>query len=211
MPEASKREKRFFAGEVRVAPKADTPADSLTLPVMLSGSAAVYNTPSLDFGDWYEIIEPGAFTESLKTCDLRCLDEHDSAKLLGRASAGTLRFTDSAKSLDIENDPPNVSYGRDLVVLLTRRDKTGMSFWFEVEEDCWSIDKDGRSCRRVAKAKIMEVSFVTFPAYDKTEAEVSEASQRSFQDWKRSQAPTPTASDEWYLRRQKLNEVIHKP
>ena len=202
-------EKRFFTGEFRAVDKPDAATDGDTLPCIFKGEAAVYDVPSLDFGEWYEIIKPGTFTESLESSDLRCLVGHNWEKLLGRRSAKTLRFLDSAKSLLIENDPPNTSYARDLWVVMKRLEVTGMSFLFDVTQDSWTTDKDGRACRTVFKAKIHEVSFVADPAYDKTTASVCEATERSLDAFRRSRPPQ-SLPDDFYRDRQRLWEAIHR-
>src|SRR5690606_19161246 len=102
-----------------------------------AGYAATFNSRT-EIGDWFtEVIAPGAFAESLKTADVRALFDHDSAKVLGRSSAGTLRVSEDDIGLAVEIDLPDTSTGRDVRELLKRGDITGMSFGFRVQKQEW--------------------------------------------------------------------------
>jgi hypothetical protein len=134
------------------------------------GDAVVYNSRSLEMFGFHEQFSPGVFAECLARadCDLRALVDHDSAKLLGRQSAGTLRLTDTAAALETLIDVPDVSYARDALVSIRRRDMSGMSFSFDEQEDTWAFNEDGTILRTVRKADIYEVTVTAFPAYPAT-------------------------------------------
>lgn len=143
----------------------------------LVGYAAKFDSLSEDLGGFRESIAPGAFTRSLESgADVRCLFEHDTSKVLGRRSAGTLRLVEDTVGLRIECDlPRGVSYAEDLAILLKRGDISQMSFGFTVDEggDEWLPPGKDRLRRRVLRSvKVLETSVVTFPAYTETEAAI---------------------------------------
>lgn len=132
----------------------------------VGGYAAVFNSET-DIGGYFrEIIAPGAFSEAVKQ-DVRALLDHDSGRVIGRTSAGTLRLTEDETGLAVEIDLPDTSDGRDAAVLIERGDLTGMSFGFIVTHDEW--DETGETpVRTIHKVDLREVSVVAFPAYDDT-------------------------------------------
>ncbi|MCK1541437.1 HK97 family phage prohead protease [Bradyrhizobium sp. 179] len=131
------------------------------------GYAALFNNRT-DIGDFFtETIAPGAFAETLKKSDIRALIDHDSGRVIGRSSAGTLRLKEDEKGLAVEIDLPDTTDGRDLAVQLERGDISGMSFGFRVTHDEW--DESGKvPARTIHKVELFEVSAVAFPAYDDT-------------------------------------------
>lgn len=151
------------------------------------GTAIVYNQRTaignpLSWG-WYEEVAPGAASKTLSEADVRMLVDHDSAKVVSRTSAGTLRLRDGADGLHVESDLNTAkSYVADLQENLRDGSITGMSFGFYVVKDEWdtetisATDKNGRDVevevevRRIVEIRLVEVSAVTFPAYDQTEA-----------------------------------------
>jgi uncharacterized protein len=131
------------------------------------GYAALFNSRT-EIGDFFtETIAPGAFTDTIKNSDVRALIDHDSGRVIGRKSAGTLRLKEDDTGLAIEIDLPDTSDGRDLAVQLERGDISGMSFGFRVTHDEW--DETGNvPARTIHKVELFEVSAVAFPAYDDT-------------------------------------------
>jgi uncharacterized protein len=132
---------------------------------------------------FYEEIAPGAFTKTLKEGDPRFLVDHDTRMIVARSSAGDLRLTQDKVGLATEADlDTEVSYVRDLVRNVEKRRITGMSFMFSVVRDDWSTEQvtakgaDGKDITtmvevcRLLEVRLFEVSAVTFPAYESTEA-----------------------------------------
>lgn len=149
----------------------------------IRGTAIVFQSPSLDLGGFREIIHPQAVDRTLREgIDVRALVDHESSKVMGRVTAGTLLLRKTPKGLMIENDPPDTSYARDLLVSIDRRDVTGMSFGFRVPKggDDWR-QEDGEIIRDVFDMHVSEVSFVTFPAYEATDAREAQRSLDQFQ------------------------------
>jgi HK97 family phage prohead protease len=152
------------------------------------GYAAVFDSMSepLGFGGFREIIRPGAFKQATKRgADIRALVDHDSAKVLGRTRAGTLKLQQDDRGLRMEIDPPDTTYARDLAESLRRGDVSGASFRFEAVKEEWSGTLE-EPLRELKQVNISEVSVVTFPAYPDTEV-----AMRSLNEWKELQTVVP--------------------
>lgn len=135
----------------------------------VSGYAAVFDVEADIAGMFREVISPGAFRSSLADGDdIRAYLNHDSGRLLGRSSTGTLRLREDVRGLAIEIDLPDTTDGRDLVTLMERGDVDGMSFGFMVRGEEWDFS-DELPRRRIMDVQLFEVSPVTAPpAYDAT-------------------------------------------
>jgi HK97 family phage prohead protease len=142
---------------------------SVSLDQHFEGYAIVFNVRSEDLGGFREIILPEAVTRTLREgLDVRALVDHDSSKVLGRTSAGTLTLSVDRHGLKVNIEPPKTSVARDLVESVRRGDISGMSFSFRTLDDSWRME-DGFPIRDVIDMRIREVSVVTFPAYSATE------------------------------------------
>ncbi len=155
----------FKIGEVR-----ETESDGKTTQTV-TGYAAVFNQLSDDLGGFREQIAPGAFTNSIKTDDIRALINHDPNQVLGRNTADTLRLNEDDRGLAVEIDLPDTQDARDLAVQMKRGDIDQMSFGFftAVDGDTWT-EIEGEPIRTLLKAELFDVSIVTFPAYPQTSA-----------------------------------------
>lgn len=172
----SKIEKRTASAGVEAVANGETRT--------LVGYASVFNSPT-DIGDWFtEIIAPGAFASQLGG-DIRALIDHDSGRVIGRTTSGTLRLSEDAKGLRAEIDLPNTSDGNDLWELVGRGDISGMSFGFVVTKELWD-DTNDMPVRTVMEVELIEVSAVAFPAYDDTEL-----GKRSLQEWRDAHPAEP--------------------
>ena len=159
----------------------------------IRGHAAVFDKLSEDLGGFREIIDRGAFTGAVKRDDVRALFNHDPNYILGRnrSSPKTLTLEEDVKGLAIEIDPPDTQYARDLMVSIGRRDISQMSFAFRIDGkkgESWEVDGEEKSAldalmamfddkkheivRHVIKARLYDVSPVTFPAYTQTDVKV---------------------------------------
>lgn len=157
-------ERRFFTlTELR----AETAAE----PVIV-GYAAVFNTLSNEMWGFREKIAPGAFAESIAQDDIRAFWQHDTAQVLGRIKSGTLRLVEDDIGLQVRITPPDTQAGRDALVSIARGDVDAMSFGFRTLDEDWEEKADGLIVRTLKKAKLYEVSPVTFPAYPATSAGV---------------------------------------
>lgn len=145
----------------------------------IRGYAIVFGVKSLDLGGFREVIRPSAVDRTLREgLDVRAYIDHDSGKVLGRTSAGTLRLHKDGHGLRVEISPPNTTMAKDLMVSIKRGDISGMSFRFRALDDEWHME-DGEPVREVIDSIIGEVSVVAEPAYEDTSVAVR--SLREFQ------------------------------
>ena len=141
----------------------------------ISGYAAVYDSLSEDLGGFYEVLERGAFDEVMRSePDVRALSQHDTVKILGRTSAETLTLEADSRGLKMDIALPDTSYAADLYESVRRGDISGASFGFRVGFDDYVFDWDADDLdlpvRRIKRIReLIEVSVVTFPAYQGTE------------------------------------------
>jgi hypothetical protein len=139
---------------------------------IISGYASVFNERSETlYGFFQEVITPTAFDSTLtNNPDVRCLFDHDSSKVLGRTTNGSLTLKKDERGLFIECEPPDNSWANDLVVSVQRGDINQMSFGFRVKDDNWIPNgvSDGIDLREILDLELFEVSVVTFPAYTQT-------------------------------------------
>ncbi|MFN7019872.1 MAG: HK97 family phage prohead protease [Phycisphaerales bacterium] len=122
------------------------------------------------YGLFVEIVRRGAFGRALRgEDDPRALMNHDSAYVLGRRSAGTLRLMDDSDGLRYEFDAPDTTFGRDLVVSIDRGDIRESSFGFRKIQDQWSEErtKEGLiiDIRELLEVELLDLSPVAYPAY----------------------------------------------
>lgn len=160
-----------------------------------TGHAAVFDTRTaignpLKWG-FYEEVAVGAFSKTLQEGDARFLVDHDTSLLVARVSADDLRLGQDKVGLAVDADlDTELSYVRDLVRNLEKRRITGMSFGFYVVKDEWFTEEvatsDGLTAeveiRRIIEVRLLEVSAVTFPAYEETDAALRALQRRSNPD-----------------------------
>lgn len=153
---------------------------------IITGRPIVYNSRT-DLGFFDEIIEVGALDEADLT-DVRFLVNHDTSMIpLARSRRNngnsTMQLTPDTEGLAIEVklDTENNSDAKALYSAVTRGDISGMSFMFSVNDERWeNIDSDHPTRHILKIGSVVEVSAVTFPAYDSTEIDArSEAALES--------------------------------
>ncbi|HDR3483930.1 TPA: HK97 family phage prohead protease [Bacillus pacificus] len=139
-------------------------------PSKITGYAAVFNSKT-NIGGWFdEVIEPGAFARSLsENSDIRALFNHNWDNVLGRTKSGTLRLEEDEKGLKFEIELPNTSVGRDLAESMSRGDINQCSFGFWITEENWDYNVEP-ALRTIKEVELYEISVVSIPAYDDTEA-----------------------------------------
>lgn len=139
------------------------------------GRAIAYNSLSKPMktasGDEYvEIIAPEALKRSLETgSDVRALCEHNKDMLLGRTSNGTLYLENRADGLYVDITLPDTSYARDLRAMVERGDISGFSFGFNKAKQK-TYRRGEMRIREIIDLNLLEVSVVSTPAYNATEA-----------------------------------------
>jgi HK97 family phage prohead protease len=152
--------------------------------IRVRGHAAVFDIPTM-IGPpgvgFEEIIAPGAFTKTLRDgADVRFLFNHNPDLILARTKPGTLALTEDGRGLAVDAHLAPTSTGRDLAILLGRGDVSQMSFGFRAVKDRWTTERrdDGSTVERrtVLEAQLLDVSGVTYAAYDETDLAIREAS-----------------------------------
>lgn len=160
-------EKRSYNFEIR--------AESSEIGNIITGRPIVYNSKT-NLGYYDEIIEPGALNNTDLT-DVRFLVNHDLNKIpLARSrrnngnSTMQLIVDNEGMNIRVILDTENNSEARALYSAVERGDISGMSFMFAVRDEEWDdIDSDHPTRRIKDISSVVEVSAVTFPAYDATE------------------------------------------
>lgn len=138
------------------------------------GHAAVFGKRTLIGGKrwgFWEQIERGAFGKTIGEADVRFLINHDPNLLLARNKAGTLTLAEDDTGLVTEAEvDTRQSYTSDVVIALERGDISQMSFAFEPIG--WRIEEldDGKLLYTLTEVRLWDVSVVTYPAYEETDA-----------------------------------------
>lgn len=122
-----------------------------------------YHTRSCDLGGFTEIIEPSAFSKTLKDGNnVVLLYNHDDSKVLGSTRAGTLKLESRDDGLHFSclvNE--EVGFARDAYSIINRGDCNTISFGFS------PIKTENRNgIRHLKEVALSEISCcVPFPAY----------------------------------------------
>lgn len=173
-------ERRYISAE-------DTQAQDVNGARMVQGLAARFNSETRLWNDFYEQVSPGAFSDSIASGDdVRALFNHDPNLILARTKSGTLKIWQDEDGLRYEFSAPETTAGKDLLVSLDRGDVSQSSFAFEVIDEAFEKRDDGSVLRKINKAKLFDVSPVTYPAYIDTEAE-AKAAFRNAPQWAKSE------------------------
>lgn len=140
---------------------------------IISGHAAVFNSPSHDLGGFREYILPGAFKRTLKNSrDILSFFNHDPHYVLGRTGNKTLTLSEDLEGLAFQVQPPDTAWAADLLTSMRRGDITGASFTFRVIRDQWDKDSDGLPKRSISEVELYEAGPVSMPAYPAADAGV---------------------------------------
>ena len=159
-------EQRSYCFEVR--------AEETERGKVITGRPIVYNSRT-DIGFFDEIIESGALDNADLT-DVRFLVNHDISRIpLARSRRNngnsTMLLTVDADGMGIrvDLDTENNAEARALYSAVERGDISGMSFMFGVRDEEWDNLESEHPTRRIkAISTVVEVSAVTFPAYNST-------------------------------------------
>ena len=141
----------------------------------LKGIPIVYDKRT-DLGFFDEVIVSGALNKTnLK--DVRFLVNHDTSKIpLARSrnnnanSTMRLAVTERGLEIEVDLDVENNVEAKALWSAVQRGDITGMSFMFGIRGEDWEgLDTDHPLRKITDISTVVEVSAVTFPAYEQTE------------------------------------------
>lgn len=166
-PDKKPLEQRSYSFEVR--------AESGEKGNIITGRPIVYESKT-DLGWFDEIIERGAL-DGADLTDVRFLVNHDISKIpLARSRRNngnsTMQLSPDYEgmAIEVQLDTENNSEARSLYSAVQRGDITGMSFMFSIDDEEWSDLESDHPVRHVRKiGSVVEVSAVTFPAYESTE------------------------------------------
>lgn len=160
-------ERRSYTCEVRAE---DTEAGNI-----LVGRPIVYNSRTDIGGMFAEVIESGALDDADLT-DVRFLVNHDTSKIpLARSRRNngnsTMQLSPDLEGMTIRVslDTDNNAEAKSLYSAIQRGDISGMSFMFSVDSEEWTDLESDYPTRHIKKiGNVVEVSAVTFPAYEAT-------------------------------------------
>lgn len=141
----------------------------------ITGRPIVYESKT-NMGYFDEIIHAGALNNSDLT-DVRFLVNHDTSKIpLARSrrnnASSTMRLLVDSYGMEIRVnlDTENNAEARSLYSAVQRGDITGMSFMFGISDEEWENLESDHPTRHIRQISVVvEVSAVTFPAYEATE------------------------------------------
>lgn len=126
--------------------------------------------------DWYdETIEKGAL-DGTDLRDVRFLVNHNTdmiplARSRNNNEGSTMQMVvdDEGMSIRVDLDTENNAEAKALYSAVSRGDISGMSFMFTVDSDKWDDIESEHPSRTIRKiGRVLEVSAVTFPAYEAT-------------------------------------------
>ena len=142
---------------------------------MLTGQPIVYDERT-NLGFYDEIIDNNALAKT-DLRDVRFLVNHNTDMIpLARSRNNNANSTmqmevieGKGMSIRVNLDTENNAEAKALYSAVERGDITGMSFLFVVDEDKWeALDTDHPVRHVISIERVMEVSAVTFPAYEAT-------------------------------------------
>lgn len=141
---------------------------------IITGRPIVYDSRT-DLGYFDEIIDQGAL-DGADLTDVRFLVNHDLSKIpLARSRRNngnsTMQLSVDAEGMFIrvKLDTENNAEAKALCSAVQRGDISGMSFMFSIDGERWENLESDHPTRHIVKiGSVVEVSAVTFPAYDAT-------------------------------------------
>lgn len=169
---------------------------------IITGRPIVYDSRT-DLGYFDEIIDRGAL-DGADLKDVRFLVNHDISKIpLARSRRNngnsTMQISVDAEGMFIrvKLDVENNAEAKALYSAVQRGDISGMSFMFSIDGESWENLESDHPTRHVTKiGSVVEVSAVTFPAYDVTtinarSKEALDSARSAVETARRQSAETP--------------------
>jgi HK97 family phage prohead protease len=152
----------------------EVPFDVDTDGNAIGGYAAVYDAesnpirdPNLNGGKPFtELVEDGAFDDSLADSNVQLLVQHDPSKLVADTRSGLMRLRSDDKGLAFDVTLPDTTLAADTRALVRAGVLREMSFGFYARADRWSGSR-----RTLTRVDLREVSIVSAGAYSQTSAE----------------------------------------
>ena len=162
------------------------------------GRPIVYESVT-DLGWFDEVIEAGAL-DNTDLRDVRFLVNHNTdmiplARSRNNNENSTMQMTvdEEGMSIRVNLDTDNNSEAKNLYSAIKRGDISGMSFMFSINDEEWQDLESDHPTRRIREiGRVLEVSAVTFPAYEATTISARDIealeSAKALLESKRSQA-----------------------
>lgn len=135
----------------------------------LSGYFIRFNEETQLYRGQFETVAPEAIPDDIADQDIRALFDHDTGKVLGRTSAGTMTLRKDDKGLfgtvEINDDDPEAL---SIYAKVKRGDVSQASFGFYIRDQKVEKRDDGWH-NTLTDVDLFEVSVVAFPAYETAE------------------------------------------
>lgn len=160
-------------------------------PIPFRGHASTFMQPYAigDPARWgfWEQLAPDAFDDVLNDERTAMLKNHNPDLPLARVGAGNLTLTAPSTGLLTDARMTPTSYALDLALALDAGDVYQMSFAFNIDSEHWVVLKDdtdwggkaGEELVTITRvSRLWEVSPVTFPANENTDAALANSSLR---------------------------------
>jgi HK97 family phage prohead protease len=191
----------------------DAPTEGGTERVGMTGCASTVETwySVRDWlGEYDEMICAGAFTKALQeNDDVRLLVNHDGMPL-ARTKSGTMNLREDSSGLMV--DVPELDMSSPLAQTvrsaMRRGDVDQMSFAFRAVKQRWN---DDYTKRWVDEVQLFDVSVVTYPANDTTNAKLRNAALPADTVDRLARGLALTEQDESALRAMLVREPEVKP
>lgn len=169
MNNQSELQRRSYSFEVRASAANDNGIRTV------EGRPIVYGQRT-NLGYFDEIIEAGAL-DGADLRDVRFLLNHDTSKIpMARSRRNNKNSTmqlvvdKDGMGITAAVDTANNADARALCSAIDRGDLSGMSFMFSIDDEEWEDLQSDHPTRHIKKiGTVVEVSAVTFPAYEQTE------------------------------------------
>ena len=176
-------EMRIFLSELTARAEGETGT--------IHGRPIVFNSRT-DLGYFDEIIDPRALDQADLT-DVRLCLNHDTSYVYARSRRNnprsTMRLAVGPEGMDIEADLAigQSPRAQDYYSAVERGDMDKMSFMFSVARDeLMDLESDHPTRRILEIGSVVEVSCVTFPAYEATSIEINERSKEALESARRA-------------------------
>jgi uncharacterized protein len=155
-------ERFFYSDEFSL-----TPADNS--PGVLSGYFIKWNTLSHDRGGYRVVFRRGAFANlgTNDLIDIKAHRDHDYTTYLARTGNGTLTLMPDDIGVRFSVTLPDTNDGRDMAVLVARKDIAGMSFGYLPADYLWR-NEDAGPIQEHTSGRLVEVSPVYDPGFPYT-------------------------------------------
>ena len=169
---------------------------------VIEGYFIVFNSRTELWNGYFEEIRKESLEGQLDK-DIRALFDHDSSKVLARAKNGTLKMeVDDIGLYGVIEINENDSEALNLYERVKRGDIDQCSFGFFIEDSEIQNLENGQVLEIITRMNLVEISVVTFPAYEATSVK---ARKKDFEEEQRQKE-----IEEQKQRQQEVNDFKYK-